>query len=304
VDTPPIFLNTTFDYISTSLAGTHKSPDGNTLPKSAQGTVWLPSEQCGLLPLGQFKVTAHYHSEDLGWAEITHPFHRFQGQRFRILKTRKVGSIDTLILAEHSRGTFAVPREWTDKAVPYPYPEPLIFDYESLLHLKAMLESIKKYLTISGDKVESDHVYKWSEREVNQSPPAKTESHPPQASAIARDPSGLSCGAVQALRQTRVQVREWTRPRPQVLPDGELSKEKAGDGLCPGGFPGESKRVYEELPEGKRDTGRALRDQSGAPAPQRKSVDAHFHEHGLPRKRDGSDLREHAGGRDSQGGAA
>lgn len=253
---------------------------------------------------GQLKVTAHHHSVDLGWAEITHPFHRFRGQRFQILKTRKVGSVDTLILAEHSRGTFTVPKEWTDKAPPSSYPEPLILNYESLLNLRTIIEYIKKYLTISKDKIESDHVYKWSEREVKQSPPAEAESHPPQASAIASDPSRLSCGAVQALRQTRVQVRERTRPRPQVLPDGELSQEKAGDGLCPGGSPGEGKRVSGELPEGERDTGRALRDQSGASAPQRRSVDAHFHEHGLSHKGDGSDLREHAGGRDSQGGAA
>lgn len=42
------------------------------------------------------------------------------GQRFPILKLRRVRGIETLILQGTSHGTFAVPREWTDRADPPP----------------------------------------------------------------------------------------------------------------------------------------------------------------------------------------
>jgi hypothetical protein len=51
----------------------------------------------------------------LGWAEITHPFHPLRGQRFAILKTRRVSGIDTLVLLGTSMGTFAVPQQWTNQ---------------------------------------------------------------------------------------------------------------------------------------------------------------------------------------------
>jgi Family of unknown function (DUF5372) len=54
----------------------------------------------------------------LGSATITHPFHPLKGQRFDILKTRRLGGVDTLILRGSQRGTFSVPREWTDLADP------------------------------------------------------------------------------------------------------------------------------------------------------------------------------------------
>jgi hypothetical protein len=52
----------------------------------------------------------------LGWAEISHPFHPLRGRRFEVLKERRVAGVDTLILRELERGTFSVPREWTDWA--------------------------------------------------------------------------------------------------------------------------------------------------------------------------------------------
>jgi hypothetical protein len=67
------------------------------------------------LVLGRLKSKAHYCSTPLGWAEITHPFHPLRGQRFPILKTRRVSGIDTLVLRGTSMGTFAVPQQWTDQ---------------------------------------------------------------------------------------------------------------------------------------------------------------------------------------------
>ena len=88
---------------------------------------------------------------DLGWAEITHPFHPLRGQRFRILKTRCVGSIETLVLEGSCLGSFSVPKEWTNKAPPSLYTnhqENLpILDFKLLVDLKAVvvhLDSIAK----------------------------------------------------------------------------------------------------------------------------------------------------------------
>ena len=88
---------------------------------------------------------------DLGWAEITHPFHPLRGQRFRILKTHSVGSIETLVLEGSCLGTFSVPKEWTDKTPPSLYTDHQenlpILDFKLLLDLKAVvvhLDSIAK----------------------------------------------------------------------------------------------------------------------------------------------------------------
>lgn len=57
-------------------------------------------------------------NEYLGWAEICHPFHPLKGQRFPVLKTRRVGGVDTLLLAHVERGSFSIAREWTDWGTP------------------------------------------------------------------------------------------------------------------------------------------------------------------------------------------
>ena len=55
--------------------------------------------------------------KDLGWAQITHPFHPLRGQRFRILKIKKSPPKDDIFLLENSNQTWQfIPREWTDKA--------------------------------------------------------------------------------------------------------------------------------------------------------------------------------------------
>jgi hypothetical protein len=80
----------------------------------------------------------------LGRAEITHPFHPLRGQRFPILKIRRVSGVKTLILQGSSLGTFAVPQEWTDKGIPSPYGNPQvnapILDFQCLLALNEILD--------------------------------------------------------------------------------------------------------------------------------------------------------------------
>ena len=79
-------------------------------PQRIPTSVCPRSEQTALVP----------HSP-LGWAEISHHFHPLHGQRFEVLKKRRVAGVDTLILRELERGTLSIPREWTDWADPTPY---------------------------------------------------------------------------------------------------------------------------------------------------------------------------------------
>jgi Family of unknown function (DUF5372) len=82
----------------------------------------------------------------LGWAEIRHPFHPLHGQRFQVLKVRRVGGIDTLILRKLERGTFSVALEWTDWADPPLYDSlglpPRRLEANSLFELVALLEQL------------------------------------------------------------------------------------------------------------------------------------------------------------------
>jgi hypothetical protein len=80
----------------------------------------------------------------LGWAEIRHPFHPLRGQRFEVLKKRRIAGVDTLILRELELGSFSVAREWTDWADP-PLSDSLgipqrRLEAQSLLKLAALLE--------------------------------------------------------------------------------------------------------------------------------------------------------------------
>jgi hypothetical protein len=80
--------------------------------------------------------------------EIRHPFHPLRGQRFEVLKERRSGGIDTLLLHELDRGTFSIAREWTDWADPSRYGSlglpPRRLDPDSLLELAALLEHLAK----------------------------------------------------------------------------------------------------------------------------------------------------------------
>jgi hypothetical protein len=80
----------------------------------------------------------------LGWAEVRHPFHPLRGQRFPVLKTRRVGATDTLILREPTRGSIAVRREWTDwdAATACGSGTPQRFVFESLIELAKLVDDL------------------------------------------------------------------------------------------------------------------------------------------------------------------
>jgi hypothetical protein len=78
-----------------------------------------------------------------GCAEITHPFHPLKGKSFVILKCRSVAGVETLVLQGSSRGTFAVPKEWTDQFDPCANDIPdgriHLFDSRCLLALAGLI---------------------------------------------------------------------------------------------------------------------------------------------------------------------
>jgi len=84
----------------------------------------------------------------LGWAEVRHPFHPLHGQRFEVLKKRRVAGIDTLILRDIERGSFSMAREWTDWADPSPSESPGFsprrLDARLLFELATLLEDLTK----------------------------------------------------------------------------------------------------------------------------------------------------------------
>ena len=62
--------------------------------------------------------TALLSHQPLGSAEVTHPFHPLRGERFVVLKVRRISGVETLSLRHSDLGSFAMPREWTDWAPP------------------------------------------------------------------------------------------------------------------------------------------------------------------------------------------
>src|SRR5258708_30315498 len=84
--------------------------------------------------------TALDRNSHLGWAEIRHPFHPLRGQRFEVLKARRIAGTDTLLLRELDRGSFSIAREWTDWAdPPLGFPPPRLHA-GSPVQLAALLE--------------------------------------------------------------------------------------------------------------------------------------------------------------------
>jgi Family of unknown function (DUF5372) len=92
----------------------------------------------------------------LGSAEVTHPFHPLRGQRFVVLKLRRVSGVETLSLRHPDLGTFAMHREWTDWAGPdggaAPGIEPIIIDASGLVALADLVESILSRSSTSIDR--------------------------------------------------------------------------------------------------------------------------------------------------------
>ncbi len=113
----------------------------------------------------------------------------------------------------------------------------------------------------------SDHVYDWSDNSIR-----KVSICVAKAQAIvAAQTSTIGCGtarlvdrALQALRQAGLQMCRRSRPRPEVLPVGELSRRATADGLRAPGKCGSHSRARRQLPRGAHDARGGLRDQPRA----------------------------------------
>jgi hypothetical protein len=81
----------------------------------------------------------------LGSAEITHPFHPLHGQRFSVLKIRRVSGVPTLSMRHPDLGSFAVPQEWTDRGAPQePTGTPLLVDAFGLSELAMIVDFLTR----------------------------------------------------------------------------------------------------------------------------------------------------------------
>jgi hypothetical protein len=86
----------------------------------------------------------------LGLTEITHPFHPLRGQRFIVLKVRKVSGVEILSLRHTEMGSLAIRRDWTDWGPPGTSVEPIIgqrsllIDTLGLLALAELVGSLKR----------------------------------------------------------------------------------------------------------------------------------------------------------------
>ena len=106
----------------------------------------MPLQPRGLGSSGQSKANALCNSVPSECAVITHPFHPFRGERFPILKTRRVSGKVTLILQGSILGTFGVPQEWTDQGCPLgdtsPQDNCCILDFQCLLALREVVQKL------------------------------------------------------------------------------------------------------------------------------------------------------------------
>ena len=65
-----------------------------------------------------------------------------RGQRFEVLKARRIAGIDTLLLRELDRGSFSIAREWTDWADPSLGLPPQRLEAGSLFELATLLAQL------------------------------------------------------------------------------------------------------------------------------------------------------------------
>jgi len=121
----------------------------------------------------------------------------------------------------------------------------------------------------------SDQLDMWSvtnDRSNHRRSQATPQAASAQAATSGLHPSRFLDRALQALRQSQLQVRRRAGTRTQVLPFGELSRIVAEDGLrCPGQLRA-GQREPGQLHPDSRDPGTNLRDQSRTAASARAAV--------------------------------
>ena len=130
-------------------------------------------------------------------------------------------------------------------------------------------------LTSHKSMIRSDQYDNWSDRfaEAINPIPSKPPAGPPAPAATAqlRAPRILN-RTVQALRQTRLQVRPGTRTRTQVLPVDQSAGRQSRHGLRPTRFARNGRQISGKLSLGSRDPGSNLQHQPRTAASQRTPI--------------------------------
>lgn len=85
-------------------------------------------------------------------------------------------------------------------------------------------------------------------------------------------PSWLINRAVQAMRQTRLQMFKRERTWSQILSFDKLSQTKTGNGLCSTGLSSTSHRIPGKFSKSEKNTGRDLYDKPGTSTEKRKTL--------------------------------
>ena len=91
---------------------------------------------------------AHTPKHCSDFAEITHPFHPLKGKKYNILQRRNISGQEIFSLQGTSYGSFAFPRDWTDKAAPDSYQDltiaPPILDLHKIYELSQLVTILEK----------------------------------------------------------------------------------------------------------------------------------------------------------------
>lgn len=120
--------------------------------------------------------------------------------------------------------------------------------------------------------LKSDQLITWSDINAgcsDSSTQASTQAVAEEATAIGCCASRVIDRALQALRQARLQVRQGSRTRTEVLFVGESIRVTTGNGLRAAGHATADRSVPSQLPSDSRHTRSALRDQSRVAASTR-----------------------------------
>lgn len=117
----------------------------------------------------------------------------------------------------------------------------------------------------------SDQLYTWSDnaKQIGRCITPSPQNAAAPATAPGAGAARLPDRTLQALRQTRLQMRTRPRPRAQALPLDQSHRRTPGDGLRPSGVQRSSHPIPGQLPAGPRDPRRTGRDQSRTAPPPR-----------------------------------
>ena len=85
----------------------------------------------------------------MGWAKIVHPFHPLTGQKFEILKKKKVAGEDIFSLRGTS-GVFGIQKSWTDQ-----FNDPLA-TFDTILSATYLLKLSELIMAINSENVSID----------------------------------------------------------------------------------------------------------------------------------------------------